>query len=274
MKNYLLIPTLLFIFSLFIIHPSYLYSQEQGNKSNQIKVKKTKPYKVKRKYRKAVVGMVYVKGGTFQIVNNGSESTTKPLTEVKLDDFFIGIYEVTQKKWMDIMGNEPSSFNHCDSCPVEQVSWNDVQEFIKKLNSISKFNYRLPTEAEWEYAARGGNKSQGFNYSGSNTVSDVAWFTENSGLKTHSILKKPNELGIYNMSGNVWEWCSDWYDENSFNNSPLNNPQGPIEGTHHVYRGGGWSSAEMLCKVSYRNTGEPNSREDNIGFRIAITLPK
>ncbi|HDP98542.1 MAG TPA: hypothetical protein ENN22_05075, partial [bacterium] len=154
--------------------------------------------------------MVFVAGGTFMMGSNEYDNE-KPIHKVYVDDFYIGKYEVTQKQWFEIMGSNPSRFKG-DNLPVERVSWNDVQEFIRKLNAKTGGNFRLPTEAEREYASRGGSRSAHFKYSGSNNVDNVAWYDNNSGRKTHPVgTKQPNELGLYDMSGNVWEWCSDWY---------------------------------------------------------------
>ncbi len=175
-------------------------------------------------------GMVFVEGGTFEMGSNDYDNE-KPVHRVTVSDFYIGKYEVTQKEWQEVMGNNPSR-NKGDDLPVENVSWNDIQDYLQRLNAKTGGNYRLPTEAELEYAARGGNKSHGYEYSGSNTLDNVAWYYDNSGSKTHSVgTKQPNELGIYDMSGNVWEWCNDWYGENYYSSSSQNNPQGPSSGS-------------------------------------------
>jgi len=161
-----------------------------------------------------------------------------------------------------------------DNLPVERVVWNDVQEFIQRLNKKTGQHYRLPTEAEWEYAARGGNKSHGYKYAGSNNIGDVAWYRKNSRDKTHIVgQKQPNELGIYDMSGNVWEWCSDWYGRKYYKNSPQNNPQGPTTGTFRVNRGGGWYSRSVHCRVANRSSWYPGLRYDYRGFRLALSPP-
>jgi formylglycine-generating enzyme required for sulfatase activity len=152
---------------------------------------------------------------------------------------------------------------------VEQVSWNDIQSFLKKLNTATGKRFRLPTEAEWEYAARGGNKSRGYTYSGSNTLSSVGWHVGNSGSKTHAVgQKQANELGLYDMSGNVWEWCSDWYGRNYYSSSSSNNPKGPSSGSSRVLRGGSWSSSASYCRVADRNNYKPDLRYYNYGFRV------
>ena len=179
---------------------------------------------------------------------------------------YIGRYEVTQAQWKAIMGSNPSMFKG-DNLPVEQVSWNDVQEFIHKLNAQTGKNYRLPTEAEWEFAARGGNGSKGYRYSGSNTVGDVAWYIDNSNRTTHPVgTKSSNEWGIYDMSGNVFEWCSDWYGE--YNSSAQTDPHGTSSGSYRVYRGGGWVNVAGYARVSFRRRWSDGSNL-NLGFRLA-----
>ena len=225
------------------------------------------------------IQMVVVSGGTFQMGSNyklnmvpGVNSPEKPIHSVAVNSFSIGKYEVTQKQWVDIMGNNPSKHKNCDDCPVENVSWDDVQQFLTKLNSKTGKHYRLPTEAEWEYAARGGNKSKGFTYSGSNNVKDVAWFDHASGFVSHKCgQKKPNELGIYDMSGNINEWCSDWYDGNYYASSPANNPVGPSSGTFRVLRGGCFDRGIQSCRVSNRDEFYPNKPWDSHGFRVAVS---
>jgi formylglycine-generating enzyme required for sulfatase activity len=223
--------------------------------------------------------MVFVKGGTFQMGREDGYGNEKPIHSVTVSDFHIGKYEVTQKEWREIMGTNPSSFKDCDNCPVETVSWDDVQEFLKKLNTKTGKNYRLPTEAEWEYAARGGNQSKGYTYSGSNTISSVAWYDENSyslgsehkNYGTNSVgQKSSNELGIYDMSGNVWEWCSDWYGSDYYKNSSFNNPQGASSGTYRVLRGGAWGSKPADCRIAFRNISTPTYRYFIIGFRVVF----
>jgi len=217
------------------------------------------------------IDMVAVKGGCFNMGSNDGESDEKPVHQVCVDDFYIGKYEVTQKQWKEIMGNNPSRFK-CDNCPVEQVNWNDVQDFIKKLNTKTGNNYRLPTEAEWEYAARGGNQSKGYTYSGSNTIGSVAWYTGNSGSKTHTVgTKKANELEIYDMSGNVWEWCSDLYGGDYYGKSLKNNPAGPTTGSYRVPRGGGWDDYATRCRVANRFRDSPGARRNYLGFRLALS---
>jgi len=167
-----------------------------------------------------------------------------------------------------VMGTNPSYFKG-DSNPVEKVSWNDCQEFIRKLNSLTGRTFRLPTEAEWEYAARGGNQSKGYKYSGSNTLSSVAWYADNSSSQTHAVkTKSPNELGLYDMSGNVYEWCSDWY--GSYQSSTQTNPQGPSSGSDRVLRGGSWEINARCCRVSLRNNYSPDVRYYDHGLRLVL----
>jgi formylglycine-generating enzyme required for sulfatase activity len=211
-----------------------------------------------------------VEGGTFAMgctseQGNDCVDDEKPARLVTVGDFRIGRYEVTQRQWKAVMGNNPSHFKG-DDLPVEQVSWDEVQDFIRRLNEQTGKRYRLPTEAEWEYAARGGNRSNRYKYSGSNNASDVAWFYENSGRSTHKVgTKEPNELGLYDMSGNVWEWCQDWY------GSLQTNPGGPSSGSARVLRGGSWYSEAQLARSALRRRVGPDSRGGSFGFRLAAS---
>jgi len=216
------------------------------------------------------IEMAFVKGGCYQMGDTFGESDEKPVHEVCLDDFYIGKYEITQGQWKAIMRNNPSWFKDCgDNCPVEHVSWNNIQEFIQKLNNKTGKNYRLPTEAEWEYAARSGGNSE--KYSGENNVDSVAWYYPNSGNKTHPIgTKEPNGLGIYDMSGNVWEWVSDWYDSNYYKNRPKNNPTGPNSGFSRVLRGGSWSNNARSLQATSRSYGPPGNRSSLNGLRLLL----
>ena len=211
--------------------------------------------------------------------SNDGSNDEKPIHSVTVSDFYIRKYEVTQKQWQAVMGTNPSNWKR-ENLPVEQVSWNDIQQFIAKLNESSGKTYRLPTEAEWEYAARGGKfgvdrrqlKGDQLMYSGSDSLDTVAWYRSNSDDKIHEVgIKQPNELGIYDMSGNVWEWCNDWFDEHYYENSSQTNPQGPSSGTYRALRGGSWSSNVNLCRVAYRLRGNPNNRDDDNGFRLVRT---
>jgi len=212
--------------------------------------------------------MVAVKGGTFQMGSYDGGDDEKPVHSVTLSDYYIGKYEVTQKQWKAIMGNNPSHFKG-DDLPVENVSWNDVQKFLRKLNQITGKHYRLPTEAEWEYAAMGGNKSSGYQYSGSNHINKVAWYGNNSN-KTHPVGQKaPNELSIYDMSGNVFEWCSDWYGFDYYSYSPETNPHGPANGKDRVLRGGSGLINAFYCRVAFRGRRNPEKPSYRVGFRVA-----
>ncbi|MDX2280194.1 MAG: formylglycine-generating enzyme family protein [Saprospiraceae bacterium] len=218
--------------------------------------------------------MVRVRGGTFRM---GSEKKDEnvyddemPAHDVTLSNFSIGRTEVTQALWRAVMNNNPSNFENCDQCPVEQVSWNDIQEFLQKLNTLDPGkNYRLPTEAEWEYAARGGPPGkQSFVYAGSDKIDEVAWYDGNSDNKTYPVgQKKANALGLFDMSGNVWEWCNDWFGDYSAENQ--RNPKGPDSGSSRVFRGGSWFNLAPICRVAIRNNSTPGFRNDFIGFRLA-----
>jgi formylglycine-generating enzyme required for sulfatase activity len=213
--------------------------------------------------------MVLVEGGAFQMGSTNGESNEKPVHQVTLSSYYIGKYEVTQAQWQAIMGSNPSYFNG-DNLPIgDQVSWDDVQEFIKRLNAATGRLYALPTEAQWEFAARGGNKSRGYTYSGSNNIDEVAWYDLNSGKKPHPVgKKKPNELGIYDMSGNVYEWCRDWND--TYPASAQTNPVGPSTGSDRVIRGGSWLFSAQFCRSTCRGTWLDCYRNLNVGFRLVL----
>ena len=232
--------------------------------------------------------MVFVQGGTFQMGSNENDNE-KPIHSVTVNDFYIGKYEVTQKEWKEIMGNNPSNWKG-DNLPVEKVNWYDAVKFCNKksdkeglsrcysgirTNIKCNFNtngYRLPTEAEWEYAARGGNKSKGYKYFGSSTLGDVAWYSSNSGRKTHSIGgKAANNIGIYDMGGNVLEWCNDGYSKFYYKHSPKNNPQGASSSSYRVMRGGSWYNSVYRCRVAFRYYNHPDGRYSKYGFRLART---
>ena len=217
--------------------------------------------------------MIAVQGGTFTMgatseQGSDADSNEKPTHKVTLSDYMIGETEVTQELWEAVMGTNPSCFSGTQN-PVERVSWEDCQNFIAELNAMTGKKFRLPTEAEWEYAARGGNKSNGFKYSGSGSIDRVAWYDGNSSSKTHPVKQKQaNELGIYNMSGNVWEWCQDW--DGSYSSSAQTNPTGPSSGSLRVARGGSWGSNAKYCRVSNRGGHTPTGTSNGLGLRLAL----
>ena len=212
---------------------------------------------------------VFVKGGTFNMGSNKGDEDEKPIHAVELNDFFIGQTEVTQAQWRAVMGNNPSFEKDCSMCPVEKVSWIDIQSFIQKLNELSGHSaYRLPTEAEWEYAARGGSLSNRFTYAGGQEVDKVAVYNLTSiGRVQHIKKRAPNELGLYDMSGNVAEWCSDWFGP-YLPNAQIN-PVGPVEGVSRVIRGGSWSVGPDKVRITYRDNYSPEVRYATLGFRLA-----
>ena len=212
--------------------------------------------------------MIKVSGGTFQMGSTSGGSDEKPVHSVTLSDYYIGETEVTQELWQAVMGSNPSLFKG-NKRPVEQVSWFDCQTFIQKLNQLTGQNFRLPTEAEWEFAAKGGTQSQGYTYSGSNTIDDVAWYDSNSSGKTHEVATKaPNELGIYDMSGNVWEWCQDWY--GSYSSFAQTNPTGPSSASRRVGRGGSWYNGATYCRSAHRFRHGPSGGVYYLGLRLAL----
>ena len=220
------------------------------------------------------IDMIKVEAGTFMMGATSEMQNPwddeKPVREVILtNDYYIGKYEVTQSLWQAVMGTNPSYFKG-DNLPVEQVSWDNCLEFISKLNSLTGRKFRLPTEAEWEYAARGGRKSRGYQYSGSFNISDVAWYNGNSGNKIHPVgMKQANELGVYDMSGNVCEWCQDWY--GSYVSSSQTNPLGANSGSFRVCRGGSWYFDTGNCRSSFRSRGNPDTRSRYLGFRLVLS---
>lgn len=222
------------------------------------------------------LGMIQVEGGKFKM---GAISRQRvdafnrelPVREVTLSTYYIAETPITQELWQAVMGNNPSYFNSDMKNPVEQVSWEDCQIFIQKLNQLTGKNFRLPTEAEWEFAARGGINSLGYKYSGSNQIKEVAWQqVPNEEGKTYPVaLKRPNELGVYDMSGNVWEWCNDWY--GAYTNDELVNPQGAQTGDVRVCRGGCWHSHERYCCVFFRSFRAQHEKTNYIGLRLVMT---
>ena len=216
--------------------------------------------------------MIRVEGGTFRMgateEMENPRDVEKPVHEVTLSTYYLGETEVTQALWRAVMGRNPSYFKG-DNHPVESVSWKDCQQFITKLNQLTGHTFSLPTEAQWEYAARGGNKSRHTQYSGSKNIGDVAWYSSNSGYETHPVGEKlPNELGLYDMSGNVWEWCSDCW--GSYSSGSQRDPAGPNSGDGRVRRGGGWLSGPRNCRSSNRNGYEPSYRNFDLGLRLAL----
>lgn len=218
--------------------------------------------------------MIKVEGGTFKMGSNNGEEDEKPVHSVTLNGYYIGETEVTQALWETVMGSNPSyrdakGYNK----PVSDVSWNDCQEFISKLNQLTNRRFALPTEAQWEFAARGGNKSQGYEYSGSDNIDDVAWYHDNIDFHNSPFFqpvgeKQANELGIYDMSGNVCEWCADWYGD--YPSSSQTNPTGPLNGTARVARSGSWDFNAYGCRPTSRKRYSPDFGEYSNGLRLAM----
>ena len=217
---------------------------------------------------KLINNMVYVSGGTF-IMGGDDSSDQMPTHSVTLSSYYICKYEVTQALWRAVMGSNPSNFKG-NNLPVENVSWYDCQTFIKRLNSYTGRDFRLPTEAEWEFAARGGNYSHHYKYSGSNNLDDVAWYIDNSNKRPHPVgTKQPNELGLYDMSGNVGEWCSDW--DGSYSSYSQTNPTGPNSGSFRVHRGGFWRYNARYCRTPERNSKTPDYCVNYLGLRLVLS---
>ena len=220
-----------------------------------------------------VANMVRVEGGTFTMGATAEQGiyanvSEKPTHQVTLSTYYIGKYEVTQAEWKAVMGTNPSKHKG-DNLPVENVNWYDCQEFIRKLNELTGKQFRLPTEAEWEYAARGGKRSYGAKYAGGGDIDNVAWYRGNNNSTTHPVgLKRANELGLYDMTGNVWEWCQDWF--GYYSSASQTNPRGPATGDCRVLRGGSWCMDARFCRLSFRSYGDPDFRGDYNGLRLAL----
>ena len=219
------------------------------------------------------IKFILVRGGCYPMGTDQEQVFEGPMHEVCVDDFYLSKYEVTQRQWLRLMGRTVSHFYfQGKSRPVEWVNWYDSQDFIRTLNRRSERTYRLPTEAEWEYAARSGGQNE--KYAGTNdeeSLEDFAWYRANSNGQTRFIgMKKPNGLGLHDMSGNVREWCSDWHGKDYYNYSPRENPQGPDNGEYRVIRGGAWGLPKGLARTTYRDAAKPNQRRNDIGFRLAL----
>jgi formylglycine-generating enzyme required for sulfatase activity len=227
-----------------------------------------------KEYPDPATGMefVFVKGGCYPMGDTfgDGDSDEQPVHEVCVSDLYMGKYVVTQEQWEKVMGGNPSSFKKGGRYPVENVSWLDVKGFITRLNGKKGRTYRLPTEAEWEYAARSGGKKE--KWAGTSSeweLEEYAWFFDHSGRSTHLAgEKRPNGLGLYDMTGNVWEWCGDWYERNYYSFSPRNDPQGPSRGTFRVLRGGSWSTDARYVRASTRHWSAPELRNNKRGFRL------
>jgi Uncharacterized conserved protein len=233
--------------------------------------------------------MIFVEGGTFTMgctdeQDGDCDDDEKPAHEETLSSFYLGKLEVTQRLWSAVMGpDHDQSYNSgCEDCPAERISWKDTQKFISKLNTLTHRTFRLPTEAEWEFAARGGKLSKEYKYSGGNNLDEVAWYIENYQKSKYGIwgtthpvgMKKPNELGLYDMSGNVWEWCSDWFTKEFHLNGKRVNPDWPLPGSPHFFRriirGGSWGGNAKGCRVSYIDYDTENYRDEYGGFRLVL----
>ncbi|MBI5967542.1 MAG: formylglycine-generating enzyme family protein [Deltaproteobacteria bacterium] len=229
-----------------------------------------------KEFKDPLTGMefILVRGGCFEMgdtFGNGN-ADEEPVHEVCVSDFYMGKYEATQEQWEKVMGSNPSSFRRGGNYPVENISWYEVQEFIRRLNQKNRVDYRLPTEAEWEYAARSrGKKEKWAGTSSESDLDDFAWIDRNSGEQTHPVgQKKPNSLGLFDMTGNVWEWVADWYDEDYYKITPSHDPIGPTRGDSRVLRGGSWISMPGDVRASLRARGIPSVR-GNLGVRLAFS---
>jgi formylglycine-generating enzyme required for sulfatase activity len=257
-------------------HTIKISGDETEEKTIDILPGKTVNLTFEKKNKRAVVSdnfdMIFVEGGTFLMGSDKGGRIESPVHPVTLDGFYIGQYEVTQTQWQDVMGYNPSQFNDCFNCPVENVSWDNVQEFLAKLNKQTGKNYRLPTEAEWEFAAIGGSAGKGYEYSGSNDPDEVAWYVSTSNDKIHPVgQKKSNELGIYDMSGNVWEWCNDYFEKDYYSVGRSKNPKGPTKASYRVLRGGSRDCNQVRIRTRNRGWNSPYDKSSYYGFRICLS---
>ena len=215
--------------------------------------------------------MIWVEGGTFTMGSDTDEAYERPPHQVRVSSFYMARYEVTQAQWEAVMGSNPSAHKGCGTCPVEQVTNESVEEYLGKLNKLSGKKYRLPTEAEWEYAALGGNKAKAYRYPGSDNLATVAWYKSNAGDSTHPVgLLAANELGFYDMAGNVWERCADWYDPHYYKKSPEENPCNTAHAPFRSLRGGSWRSGPERCYSRARNRDVPDHHKANGGLRLVL----
>ena len=237
------------------------YFEKQLNQQKEAKA--SFDYSSSQVIRQIQKQMCKIQGGSFML---GGE------TLCYLSDFEMGKFEISQAQWVGLMGENRSFFTDCPQCPVEGVSWYEVQQFIQRLNSQTQGGFRLPSEAEWEYAAKGGRFGEGHKFSGGDHLAEVGWYLGNSQRRTQAVGSlAPNALGLYDMSGNVWEWCSDWHEEN-FPTGPLQNPKGPLEGDNRVLRGGSWSAYPEFCSLNYRFRFPPFLSNNYMGFRLVREL--
>lgn len=266
--------SLIFIFSMLLVTTGVMAQRYNNKDESSLSSYPNETYNVNG----VAFTMVYVEGGTFFMGCSKADVSDEddeeaPEHQVTVSSFSIGKYEVTQELWEAVMGVNPSHFvfeSDTKILPVEQVSWDDCQEFIHKLNALTGKKFRLPTEAEWEYAARGGNKSKHYKYAGSKKPK-VGWHHRNSKNTTHPVgMKKPNELGLYDMSGNVCEWCEDWYDSDYYKYSPQNNPCNTISSPYRIFRGGAWGTTARCSRVFHRMANTPSSHSFLVGLRLAL----
>lgn len=259
-----------------ITRPTKKQEQKPVKCGNQTRLQTMSKVERERILNKLISNMVYVEGGTFMMGSSEDDllwTRGKPLHEVTLSSFKICKFEVTQEEWLAVMGENPS-FHKGRRYPVECVTWNNCIDFIQKLNDITGKHFRLPTEAEWEFAARGGNKSKGHVFAGGNNADIVMWHIENSGHHSHIVgTKQPNELGLFDMCGNVEEWVDDWH-ISRYDVNVVMNPKGPDEGTCKVIRGGSFYCGSEICGVSERMWHDPTLKSMKIGLRLAQDITK
>ena len=258
------------------MHARVIEHTEQQRKVNDPKTSSVEENPEAKALRSLLDGikynMVYVDSGDFEMGTSGGENDESPVHKVKIGSFYMSKYEITQAQWEAIMSSNPSVNKGCKSCPVENVNWEDGVKFIEKLNQLTGGSYRMPTEAEWEYASRGGKLRINNKFSGGIKIDKYGWFYENSGGKSHPVGRLGgNELGIFDMSGNVAEWCSDWYDNAYYKNSESSNPKGPATARNKVVRGGSWDDYDKSCRVFARSKYEPATKNKSIGFRLAAS---